>query len=61
MFDKILLLHEKLEALKFGDGKLVEALTKLVHSPLVALAVRVSPNKADDAILEVLKTLFPEK
>lgn len=35
------------------------ALKRLIHSPAVALLVRLSPTPADDAVLELLKSLFP--
>ncbi len=41
------------------DGEILAAIKAFIHSPVVALLVGATPNKTDDAILEVLKTLFP--
>jgi restriction endonuclease Mrr len=57
-------LHEvltKLQATGVDQSKLIEALTKIVNSPLLGFAVKLSPNQYDDLVLEVLKSLFPAK
>jgi hypothetical protein len=41
------------------NGDVATALKKLIHSRAVGLLVTLSPNKADDAVLELLKGLFP--
>ena len=43
-----------------ADSDLAKALAKLVHSPLTAMLVQLSPNKVDDAVLEILKGLVPK-
>lgn len=42
-----------------AEGDVAAALKRLIHSPAVALLVALTPNKADDAALELLKALFP--
>lgn len=42
-----------------GQAEVGGALRRLIHSPAVALLVRLSPTPADDAALELLKALFP--
>lgn len=42
-----------------ADGDIAAAVKRLVHSPAVTLLVALTPNKADDAALEILKALFP--
>jgi hypothetical protein len=42
-----------------NEGERGALLKKLIHSNAVALFVKLTPNKADDAVLDVLKGLFP--
>lgn|GEM_PF-4650191 len=42
-----------------ADGEIASTVKKLIHSPALALFVKLTPNKADDAVLDVLKGLFP--
>ena len=42
-----------------ANGDVGAAIKRLIHSPAVALLVRLSPTPADDAVLELLKSLFP--
>lgn len=42
-----------------NEAEIGATLKRLIHSPVVALLVKLSPNKADDAALELLKGLFP--
>ncbi len=42
-----------------ASGDIAAALKRIIHSPAVALLVTLTPNKADDAALELLKALFP--
>jgi hypothetical protein len=55
----ILGLYERLKGSGADDRAVGEALRRLIHGPLVALAVRATPNVADDAILAALQALFP--
>lgn len=50
---------KNLKARGVSDGDIAQALKKIVHSPAVALLVALTPNKVDDAALEMLKALFP--
>lgn len=50
---------EHLRAKGTDGAQIGAALKRLIHSPAVALLVSLTPNKADDAALELLKSLFP--
>jgi hypothetical protein len=56
ILDLLRKLFDRLKAGGLGDG---EALARVIHSPLVGLLVGLSPNKADDMILDILKGLVP--
>lgn len=42
-----------------GEVEVGAALKRLIHSPVTALLVKLTPNPADDAALELLRSLFP--
>lgn len=55
-------LEELLKKLRSGgvaDGEARTVIARLIHSPVTALLVQLTPNKADDAVLEILKSLVP--
>ncbi len=47
------------KARNVGEGEIIVAVKKVIHSPLVALLVKATPNAVDDVVLETLKALFP--
>jgi len=59
LLDRILKFAERLRASGGNDQSQGELLRRLIHSPLIELAVRSTPNKADDAALMLLRELFP--
>ena len=59
MLEKIEAAIERLKAKGATEAEIGAVLRKLIHGPLVALLVSLTPNKADDAALELLKALFP--
>jgi hypothetical protein len=59
MLDRLNEILDRLKAKGIGEGEAVKIVQKLIHSPLVALLVKLSPNKADDTILELLKSFVP--
>lgn len=61
MMDKLTEVFGKLQASGLEQSKLVEAFTKIIHSPLIGLAIKWSPTPYDDAVLEILKGIFPAK
>ena len=61
LLSRVLDLVAKLKAGGAEAPKIAELVRTLVHGPLVALAVALTPNKADDAVLELLQGLFPAK
>lgn len=48
-----------LKAKGVSEADVGVVLRRLINSPLVALLVGMTANKVDDAVLELLKTLFP--
>lgn len=60
MLKKLEELLAKLRAGQLGDGEIGKILAQFVHSPAVALIVGLTPNKADDAVLEILKSIVPK-
>jgi hypothetical protein len=59
LLTRILTLAERLRGTGESDRATGETLRRLIHSPLLDLAVLATPNKADDAILATLRELFP--
>jgi hypothetical protein len=59
LFARLEAVVERMRKSGAADAELASALRRLVHSPLVAVAVRMTPNKVDDFALAVLKELFP--
>lgn len=59
MLDRIEDAIAKLRAKRVAEGDIASALGKIIHSPAVALLVSITPNKVDDAVLEILKGLVP--
>lgn len=55
-------LEDTLAALRkrgMKDADLKATFTRILHSPALALLVKLTPNSADNAALELLKVLFP--
>ena len=59
MFDLNESTVSKLRAKGTNELDLAAAIRKVIHSPLTALLVALTPTKADDTALEILKGLFP--
>lgn len=56
--ERLLAIVEKLRSGNLAGGEL-PLIRRLIHSPLAELLVGISPNKADDMILELLRSLIP--
>lgn len=60
VLDRIEQAITNLKARGASELTIVGAIRAVIHSPAVALLVTLTPNKADDATLELLKALFPK-
>lgn len=52
-------LLKRLQEGGIGQGEAGKIIQRLIHGPLVALLVKLSPNKVDDMILDTLKAIIP--
>jgi hypothetical protein len=59
LIDRVEQAVARLKARGVADGEVAAVVRRIVHSPAVAMLVRLTPNPADDAALEILKALFP--
>ena len=60
MLEKIENIIDRLRQRGVGDGKIIEIITRVIHSPAVELIVKLTPNTVDDAVLEILQSLIPK-
>lgn len=59
LIEKLEAAVQKARASGVADSDLFGKVKKLIHSPLLALLVKLSPTTADDAVLDILRSLFP--
>jgi hypothetical protein len=52
-------LAETLKAGGTSDADTASFIRRVINSPLTALVVKATPTPVDDAVLAILKTMFP--
>jgi hypothetical protein len=57
--NKIMLILALVKAL--SSGQLSKEFIELLHSPLVDMIVKTTPNTIDDKVVSILRTLFPKE
>jgi hypothetical protein len=56
--NKIMLILSLVKAL--SGGQLSKEFIELLHSPLVDMIVKATPNTIDEKVVNILRTLFPK-
>ena len=56
--NKIMLILSLVKAL--SSGQLSKEFIELLHSPLVDMIVRATPNTIDEKVVNILRLLFPK-
>jgi hypothetical protein len=57
--NKIMLILSLVKAL--SGGQLSKEFIELLHSPLVDMIVKTTPNTIDEKVVSILRTLFPKE
>jgi len=56
--NKIMLILSLVKAL--SGGQLSKEFIELLHSPLVDMIIKATPNTIDEKVVNILRTLFPK-
>lgn len=59
LLTRLLTLVARLKAAGASAKEIGETIRAILHSPIIDVAVALTPNKLDDAILAELRLLFP--
>lgn len=59
LLDRIQAALDAARAKGASEADIAAVLRRVIHGPLAAVLVKLTPNPIDDMVLEVLKALFP--